>query len=262
MLASLRIGSADVLLSPTDDWQPYPRWGSFVMAPWVGHVANGRLRFGGGSYELAPNEGGHAVHGVVAGVAWDVDRVTDESASLVRGLDGLWPFGGEVRQQVRLRTDALELGLQVRAAESAMPVSAGWHPWFVRGAGDVMVCVPAERHLVHEGSLPTGAVEPVHGEVDLRDAPSLGDRRIDAVFVDSSAPVTLETSDVRIVIESDSGSRVTVVYTPPEAVCVERWSAWPDAHRLEELGHPTGLAVIKPGETFRCWTRWSWSGTP
>jgi galactose mutarotase-like enzyme len=139
-----------------------------------------------------------------------------------------------------------------------MPVSAGFHPWFARGSGDVAVRVVADRHLVHNGPLPTGAVEAVSGDLDLRDGPLLGNRRIDAVYLDVSKPALLETSDVRLRIESDPATQITVVYTPPDAVCVERWSAWPDAHRFNDSGHPTGLAVLEPAQTFRCWTRWSW----
>jgi len=262
VLASLRVRGSELLLPPTDDWQPYPRWGSFVMAPWVGPVADARLMFRGRAYELTPNEETHAVHGVVAGVRWDVDEVTLDSATLVRGLDGLWPFGGEVRQRAGIRPEAMELSLEVRATSSAMPVSAGFHPWFARGSGDVVVRVRADRHLVHDGPLPTGEIAPVAGLIDLRDGPPLGDRRIDAVYLDTSAPAVLETSEIRLILDSDRETAVTVVYTPPEAVCVERWSAWPDAHRFHDAGHPTGLVTIEPGQTFRTWTRWSWAAEP
>ena len=258
MLSSLRVGSADVLLAPAGAWQPYPRWGSFVMAPWVGPISQGRLAFRGAKYEVTPNEGEHAVHGVVAGVPWEVEEIEDDSASMVRDLDGLWPFGGQVRQVVRLSRGEIIFAIEVRAATSAMPVSAGWHPWFRRGSGEVVVRVGGEHHLVHDGGLPTGGIEPVGGEVDLRDGPVLGDRRIDAVYLDSSGPTLLETSEYGLIIEADPETNVTVVYTPPAAVCVERWSAWPDAHRFHEAGQPAGLAVLEPGETFRRWTRWSW----
>ena len=122
------------------------------------------------------------------------------------------------------------------------------------------VQVDAERLLKHEGSLPTGVVEPVDVEMDLRDGPELGDRRIDAVYLAVRAPARLRTSDVDLAIESDSDSDVMVVYTPAEAVCVEPWSAWPDAHRFQQSGRQTGLTLLEPGETFRRWTRWSWSG--
>jgi aldose 1-epimerase len=258
VLSSLRVGRAELLVPPTDVWRPYPRWGSFVMAPWVGPIADARLTFRGRTYDLVPNEGAHAVHGLVAGIQWDVTHAAADAVSLVRGLDGLWPFGGEVHQHLRLRPDGIELTVEVRATDRAMPVSAGFHPWFSRGSGDVVVGVLADRHLVHDGPLPTGEIAPVDGAVDLREAPSLGDRRIDAVYVDTSTPALLRTSDVRLSVDADPDSAVTVVYTPPEAVCVERWSAWPDAHRFHDAGHPTGLAVVEAGETFRRWTRWTW----
>ena len=49
-----------------------------------------------------------------------------------------------------------------------------------------------------------------------------------------------------------------VVYSSPGAVCIEPWSAWPDALRISAT-HPTGLAVLEPGESLGRWTRWSWA---
>ena len=56
VLSSLNIAGRDVLLAPTDEWQPYPRWGSFLMAPWVGPLSRGRLAFKDGEWQLPPNE--------------------------------------------------------------------------------------------------------------------------------------------------------------------------------------------------------------
>jgi galactose mutarotase-like enzyme len=49
-----------------------------------------------------------------------------------------------------------------------------------------------------------------------------------------------------------------VVYTTPDAVCVEPQSEWPDAIRLAASGLDSGIVVLEEGDTFRMTSRWSW----
>jgi aldose 1-epimerase len=44
-----------------------------------------------------------------------------------------------------------------------------------------------------------------------------------------------------------------VVYNPPhrEAICIEPYTAVPDAFALESRGIAAGLRVLKPGESFK-----------
>jgi galactose mutarotase-like enzyme len=72
------------------------------------------------------------------------------------------------------------------------------------------------------------------------------------------------TQDIRLPglqlrLHFDPSIETVVVYTSPGAVCVEPWSAWPDAFRMASAGHPSGAVVLEPGETLRRWTRWEWS---
>src|SRR5262245_23842174 len=39
-------------------------WGSYPMVPWAGRIRRGRFRFDDREYQLPPNLGAHAIHGV------------------------------------------------------------------------------------------------------------------------------------------------------------------------------------------------------
>lgn len=259
VVASLSVRGRDLLLPPTEAWQPYPRWGSFLIAPWVGPLSDGRLPFQGRVYRLSPNEGRHANHGLVAGLPWEVKDASDGAVTLARGLGGVWPFGGAVRQQIRLLADSITLAVEIGADDLPMPAAAGWHPWFRRGARATSVQVSADRELRHEGVLPTGEIDEVVGDTDLRSYPSLGDRRIDAAYVGARSPAIFSADAIELRIEFAAEIDTVVVFTPEDAVCVEPWSAWPDANRLAQLGHATGLVELKPHQVLRRWTRWTWT---
>jgi aldose 1-epimerase len=234
-------------------------WGSFLMAPWVGHLSNGQLLFRDETYRLPPNWGRHAVHGLVASEPWELRSADDGEVCLERRLGPPWPFGGIVRQLIRLDESGITMRAEVEAERQPMPAALGWHPWFRRpDAGDLSVGVAADRLLHHDGELPTGQIEPVRHETDLRMQPRLADRRIDAVYVDATSPAVLTTPAISLRMTFDPLISTIVVYSPAEAVCVEPWSSWPDAHRLAASGLSTGLVELEPGEKLSRWTRWEW----
>lgn len=262
MLTSLRISGRELLVQAADDDGPIPMFGSFLMAPWVAEIAGGRLDFRGRTYALPRNVGRHATHGLVLRRPWAVVSADEREIILEIELGPTWPFGGVVRQAIRLDADALTLTAEVETGDLAMPVALGWHPWFdCPDPARVRVRVLADERLeLDDELLPTGNLVPVHGDVDLRAGPSLADRRIDVVFVGVSAPAEIEWPEVRLRVESDPAISVVVVYATGASVCVEPWSAWPDAVAMADRGHPSGIEVVEPGGSFRRWTRWAWSG--
>jgi aldose 1-epimerase len=264
-LIALRVGDRD-LLRPRPDrgavmggQGSFPLWGSFLMAPWVGPMAEGRLRHAGRVYTLPRNEAGHAVHGLVASGPWEVETATARRAALNRPLSEPWPFGGSVRQTFELDPTGIILTAEIRAAGRAMPAAIGWHPWFRRpDDGDLAVEVAGDAVLEHLDGLPTGRIVPPTLDEDLRAGPLLADRRIDVVYVGARSPAIIRGGGGTLEISFDPAMETLVVYTPPEAVCVEPWSSWPDASRMVEEGHAAGLAMLEPGQVLRRWTRWAW----
>jgi aldose 1-epimerase len=260
MLLSLRVAGHELLVPRRDGSGPVPTFGSFLMAPWVGELSLGEVEFGGRMARMPRNRGRHAVHGLVAGVAWEVLNIARTAATLACSLGPPWPFGGTVVQDVRLDEQGITLEAEVRAADVAMPAALGWHPWFACPDPEgVRVGVQADSLLeLDDELLPTGRVLPVSGDADLRGAPILGNRQIDTVFVGAISPAMLHLPMLDLQLHFDPAIDNVVVYTSAGAVCVEPWSAWPDAIRLS-AAHPTGLAVLEPGESLRRWTRWAWS---
>ncbi len=261
MLLSLRVAGHELLVGRREGTSPVPTFGSFLMAPWVGELSLGELEFRGTRARFPRNRGRHAIHGLVANGAWDVAHTADTSVTLLRRLTSPWPFGGSVAQVISLDPEGITLEAEVRAGDVTMPAALGWHPWFAcPDPARVRVRVAAAHELeLDDELLPTGHVRDVAGDTDLRAGPVLGDRSIDSVFVDAESPALLVRPGLELKLDFDPG--IVVVYTSPGAVCIEPWSAWPDAVRMAAAGLPSGLHVLDPGTSLLRRTRWEWSAT-
>jgi aldose 1-epimerase len=262
-LASLLIGGSERIVARPSAGDRGIRWGSFLMAPWAGRIGGAGVDWDGSSYRLEANDGPHAIHGVVFDRPWRVRAAASAVARLEIDLGPLaWPFGGLVRQAVRLSADEIELTAEITAADLPMPAALGWHPWFRRPTdGDMAVRVEAADTLETAADLiPTGRRVPVGGATDLRTGPPLGERRLDHVYADVGSPVVVSWPDLTLTMTSSPAVRTFVVHSPPTGVCVEPQTAWPDAIALDARGvRGTGLTSLAVGETFRATTTWRWS---
>jgi galactose mutarotase-like enzyme len=238
-----------------------PRHGSFLLAPWVGELFEGRLPFQGHEHRLPTGGQRHAVHGLVYSGAWDVIEHSARCLALRRDLAEPWPFGGWVRQTFELQAHGLRQTAMITAGSRAMPAALGWHPWFrVSDSSTVRVHIDASRHLgLDDELIPTGATLEVAGDLDLRRGPVLGERRIDVVYVDARPPARLTLPERVVSIDWDPGIAIVVVYVDDGSVCIEPWTAWPDAPNAAARDEATGLTVLQPGETLRRWMEWAWS---
>jgi galactose mutarotase-like enzyme len=240
-LASLRVGGRELLLGPPAPPDGSIRWGCFLMAPWAGRLADGRLRWRDATIQVPRTHGRHAIHGLVHGAAWRLDDVRDSAdghvveTSVELGPLG-WPFGGRVRQRISLAPSRLVLRVEVEADEP-MPVALGWHPWFIRRGFDPTLRLAADRVLETRGMIPTGSTLPVGGSADLRGGPRLGRRRLDTAYVAARGPATIAWPDLVVDLEFSPPVSTVVVHTPPVAFCVEPQTAWPNA-----LGSPRRAA--------------------
>jgi galactose mutarotase-like enzyme len=87
----------------------------------------------------------------------------------------------------------------------------------------------------------------------------LGDRRLDHVYVRTKGPAILRWPDLELRIAFDRSLQTVVVHTPPEGVCVEPQTMWPNAPLLAAAGvRDTGLRMLEPGETFSASEEWIW----
>jgi aldose 1-epimerase len=264
-LASLRIRGVERLLTrEAAEGAAIPEavaWGSFLMAPWVGRLEDGRLPWQGRIHQLPSDFGPHAIHGTVKDRPWVVEQQDASVLMLSCPLDEPWPFGGQVRQEVALTPGNLELAAEVVAEDREMPAGIGWHPWFARPlSGDVRVRLAATGTLVtRDDRIPTGQVAPLEPDTDLRDGPLLGERRLDHVYVGVGNPALLIWPDLELRIAWEPPVDSVCVHSPPRGVCVEPQTAWPNAPALAAGGVvSTGLAVARPGTPLRARTMWSW----
>ena len=238
-VASLRVAGQELLVAEPEVGDP-KLWGCYPMVPWAGRVRHGRFAFRGTNHELPLDAPPHAIHGVGYRTPWKETG----PGSLRLDLDGLWPFGGTVTQDVGLTPTSLTLTMTITAVEQAMPVVMGWHPCFRRGldSGEpAQLAVPATSMWERDPSgIPTGRQVPVPaGPWDdaftgLRDDPR--------ITWPGAIEVTLRSScDVWVVYDQD-----------PRLVCVEPQTGAPDAFNRE----PT---VLEPGHSLRAHLEISWS---
>jgi aldose 1-epimerase len=262
-LACLRIGHRELLVGPPDDTDRSVRWGSFLMTPWAGRLADGRLRFRGRTWRLRQTHGRHAIHGLVWAAPWAVERAEASAAELRIGLDrDGWPFGGEVRQSYRLEPDRLSIEASVVAGDRSMPAALGWHPWFRRDAigRHVSLRVEAAGLLQRRRMLPTGRVVPVVGRTDLRDGPVLGRRRLDDAYVGASPPAVIRGEAMEVRLSFGPACDTVVVYSPRDALCVEPQTAQPNALGLDdEAALRAGRRDLEPHEALTVGMSIAWA---
>ena len=61
MLVSLRVAGRELLAPKQAGEGPVPRFGSYLLAPWVAELSLGQLEFRGLHARIPPNQGRHAV---------------------------------------------------------------------------------------------------------------------------------------------------------------------------------------------------------
>jgi aldose 1-epimerase len=243
--------------------EPALYWGCYPMVPWAGRLLHGRLPTKEGEVRLDANLPPSAIHGLGFDKSWVVLERNETAVTMRCELHGLgWPFGGHARQTLRLVNGGLELELWVGGYTKAAPAGLGWHPWFTRPAsGDIELQVDASEVLVLDADLaPTGETRQVAPIEDLRSGPPLGDRRLDHVYIRTKAPVLVRWPDLELRMEFDQSVQTVVVHTPPEGVCVEPQTMWPNAPVLAAAGlSGTGIRTLEPGDSLSATAAWMWS---
>lgn len=240
-------------------------WGCFPMVPWCGRLDGGALPDGQYESWLETNLDGHAIHGLAFSRPWTLRDSGPNRVSMTFRLAGLgWNNGGEAWQTLSLRPGRLDLELGLRGLDRSAPVGVGWHPWFRRPrAGDLRIRVCSAEEVEQDNRLiPTGRILPVRGESDLRGGPPIGERRLNTVYANTSAPAEIWWPDLHLTISFDHTVGTVVVFTPEAGVCVEPQTLWPNAPALARSGVlGTGVTFLSPGEKFVAHSSWTWEAS-
>lgn len=235
-IASLCVYGEELLVAAGDD--PLA-WGSYPLAPWAGRLREGQFRFAGREYRMPCDSGAHAIHGTVFRRGWQIVAGDTLRIELQPG----WPFDGFALQRLRLHDHALEVRLELHARTQPYPASAGFHPWFRRrlrrGAPLALDLGATQRIVLDSEGLPTGAL--------ATPATATGDD----CFIDLQRDPCLHWPGVLRLWLSSNHAHWVVYEHPAHAVCVEPWTAPPDALN----GTP---ALVRPGAPLVLEMRLRW----
>jgi aldose 1-epimerase len=231
-LASLVVDGHELTLTGSSTDHPL-MWGSYPMVPYAGRIRRGRFTFQGREYTLPIGLEPHAIHGTGYLAEWEVL----EDGSQRHVFPPAWPFGGHAIQRVVLTDDDITFQLEVHA-EQPMPVSVGWHPWWVRP-----VEADFRARWMYEKDpedIPTGRLLP----------PPPGPW--DDIFTGMEEfPRLRFPNGLTVVVESDCDHWV-LYDKPSHALCVEPQSGPADA--LTQAPR-----IVEPGTPFVTWMRFRWS---
>jgi aldose 1-epimerase len=222
-------------------------WGAYPMAPWCNRARPGPQPLAGRIADPAPNfVDGSAIHGLVAGVAWE------RLGPAVLGVEvdePAWPWRFAVR--LKASVDGTTLGMHYRLdnrSDGPMPAGLGLHPWF---RTPLEVRLPARMMYGSNAGSPASP-EPVAGPFDLsrRAAPAAG---LDATWADLDEPVVeLAWPDARIMarlsIETSAPAVLVALASPATlgAVAIEPQTHGPDPLRRIARGEPHAPVALAP----------------
>lgn len=242
-------------------------WGCYPMAPWPGRVDGSRFQWRGREYDLPVNDGPHSIHGRAVYLPWSVVQAEESFCLLTIDIGPAegWPFAARVLQHIGVQDDGVTLRLEVRTVEDAVfPAGVGWHPWFrreVRPVSEPRVLVgAAEMYERRDDLIPTGAVEALYGDADLREGPELGERRLDHFYRGVEEPMRVTWGTLELTMTSSANATHAVVYTGSErGFCVEPQTCAPDAFNLAARGmEGTGLAIVDAEHPLVVESVWRW----
>jgi aldose 1-epimerase len=245
-----------------------------LLFPFAGRIGKAAYIYEGRKYDLEPGDGiGNAIHGFVLGVPW---RVTEQTGNKVAGeyhagrdnpaVLERWPADFRIRVSYELRVDALLSRIAIdNPGDGPLPFWFGTHPYFRvpplggDNAAGCIVRVPARNRWPLENMLPTGKTETGGVAAQLSAGMPFADTKLDDVFGDlkftsGKCRSAIDDPATHRAIEMTFGPEFSacVVYNPPhrEAICIEPYTAVPDAFVLESRGIAAGLRVLQPGESF------------
>lgn len=248
------------------------RSGIPILFPFAGRIRGGQYRYRGREYQLECNDNrGNAIHGFVYTRPW---RVVAQTGTSVTGefqasIDDpailkLWPADFRIRATYAVKGTQLLSRYEVaNTGDGPLPWWFGTHPYFrlsLRGgrSEDAVIRFAVGDQWELADLLPTSMRIPVPDAAELAAGTRVGSREFDNVFGRlkiSQRPwegsVTDAAAGLTTVTRFAEPFRECVVFIPPhrEAICLEPYSAAPNAFELAEQGIDCGLSELAPGES-------------
>ncbi|GBQ84588.1 aldose 1-epimerase [Gluconacetobacter johannae DSM 13595] len=254
---------ATQLLHPVRDLnllaQKGRRVAGYPLLPFSNRVADGRFHFEGEDYRLSPNFGGetHAIHGNGWEHAWELELLSDASATLVlswhppHGAEVVeWPFAYCAQLRFDLREDSLSIGMLIENTDSRpQPVGMGFHPYFPRRSGLRLGFSADTVWTSDERNLPSLRV-PATGAWSFEHMRAIDGQAIDNCYAEwpGAAFLRWPNEGLALTVEADEPFRHLVLFTPPDKpyIAVE-----PVSNMNDGLNHPgivdRGVRVLAPG---------------
>lgn len=259
--------------------------GTPILAPFPNRIRGGEFIFHGQTYRLPRNDHDkNAIHGLAIDRPWRIiEHGSDSTGAFVTGnfqLSRDWPeraecWPGDFSLTITYRLQGLQLDCETTVqnlASSEIPFGFGTHPYFRfplepgTPFEKVTLSVPAGQIVELDECLPTGRLQGLSPDNDLRNGMRLSRRAFDDVYTslavgaDGSVRHTLRDETARAQLELIHGPEFpfAVVYTPPDrqSVCIEPYTCVTDAVRLEGSGFSTGLWRLESGESRHVWIRY------
>lgn len=244
--------------------------GKTLTTSWQGHT----ITLPANNIGTQPGAERHAMHGLILKAKTDdVSVKSILGGKTVSGVihagdfDGHWLSKTDLDISVSLTADSVDAVVVAHnVGKEAEPIAIGWHPYFSFPSGDrtqARLQIPASTLAKvdnYDNVFPTGNLEPVSGQYDLREGKAL-----DKNFYDDNwshlewknGEVTVNITDPAarygVRIEGVSPQIKTIqAYAPPAKnfVAVEDQYNFADPFNKKTWGSmDTGMVTLKPGDS-------------
>lgn len=246
IVTEFSVGEAGNILYMNDgiyrDPSKYIRGGIPVLFPMAGRLTGDKYQVQGETYSMP-------VHGLVRNYPWEIRKTNfTDGAEIVVGMQSneetkkAFPFSFDVEFTYRLKGSTLAVEQAFKNLSSRdMPVSFGFHPYFrVLDKKNAKVLLDADTYK----DMVSGAVVPAEEVPDFT-----GEHEVGCLFQDvRGQKAVLKADGCHIELEFDCSYRHVLLWSLPneEFICVEPWTAKPDALNTNEE-----LIRIGKGECVR-----------
>jgi aldose 1-epimerase len=248
------------------------RSGIPILFPFAGRIREGKYRYRGREYQLETNDNqGNAIHGFAYTRPW---RVIAQTPSSVTGefqaavddskILKLWPADFRIRATYTVQDRQLLARYEFRnTGDGPLPWWFGTHPYFRLSLGgdrpeDAVIRFAVDKQWELANLIPTGKVIGVPDAAEFAAGAKISKREFDNAFsglgIESkpwSGSVTDTAAQRTTATRFGKPFRECVIFIPPhrEAICLEPYTAVPNAFELTDRGIDAGLAELLPSQS-------------